>query len=109
MATRVVERLPYAVVLGAAFMQEHQSTISFGERDGYCPTPDSPEVLFSPLTVQTVTASKDDLALWTIFCAVCPSASGDKHESNFVGTEMPCCLQVADDETLNGVVMILHF
>ena len=36
---RTVRDLPYVVVLGAAFMKEHQSTISFREKEGFRPTP----------------------------------------------------------------------
>ena len=35
----VVRDLPYTVVLGAAFMKDHPSTISFREKEGFRPTP----------------------------------------------------------------------
>ena len=38
---RIVRNLPYAVVLGATFMKEYQSTISFLEKGGFGPTPES--------------------------------------------------------------------
>ena len=40
-SSRIVRNLPYTVVLGAAFMKEHQSTISVREKEGVRPTPES--------------------------------------------------------------------
>ena len=49
-SSRVVRDLPYAVVLGAAFMKEHHSTISFRDKEGFKPTPESTWVPFSSHT-----------------------------------------------------------
>ena len=38
---RIVRDLPYAVVLGAAFMKEYHSTINFRDKEGFKPTPES--------------------------------------------------------------------
>ena len=44
----IVRDLPYAVVLGSAFMNEHHSTVSFREKEGFSPTPESAWMPFSP-------------------------------------------------------------
>ena len=56
---RIVSDLLYAVVLGAAFMKEHQSTISFHNREGFRPTPESTWMSFSSHTTNSTTSSKD--------------------------------------------------
>ena len=44
---RGVRDLPYAVVLGAAFLKEHPSTTSFREKEGFRLTPESTWTSFS--------------------------------------------------------------
>ena len=44
----IVRDLPYAVVLGSAFMNEHHSTVSFREKEGFSPTPEYAWMPFSP-------------------------------------------------------------
>ena len=56
---RIVRDLPYAVVLGAAFMKEHHSTISFREKKRFRPTPELTWVSFSSHTTNSTTSSKD--------------------------------------------------
>ena len=87
-------------------MQEHRRTISFGGREGFRPTPDSPWVPFSALAAQAATASKDiyepsfELSVpWRLVA----SAIKDQVE-----TDIPCDLWVVDDEALGGFVEILN-
>ena len=46
-AVRVVPELLCALVLGAAFMRKHRSIISFDEKEGFGPTPESTWVSLS--------------------------------------------------------------
>ena len=55
-------------------MKEHHNTISFREKEGFRPTPESAWVPFSSYTTNSATSSKDVTAAWTSFCAVRPPA-----------------------------------
>ena len=44
MTVRVVEGLPYGLILGAAFLREHESVLNFAEGGGFKPAPESPWV-----------------------------------------------------------------
>ena len=107
-AARVVEGLPYAVGLKVALMLKHRSIVSFGERLVFRSSPNLPWIPFSPLATQAATASKAFSAMGGTFCAVYLPAPGDERESSPVKTEIPCCLQVPDNETLDGIVTMLH-
>ena len=69
---QVVRDLPRAVVLDAAFMKEHQSTISFREKGGFRSTPESTWAPFSSHTTNSATSPKDVTAAWTAICTVRP-------------------------------------
>ncbi|CAM9872207.1 unnamed protein product [Choristocarpus tenellus] len=43
---RVVEGLPYGMVLGAAFCRQNKSVLSFREGEGFRPAPNSPWIPF---------------------------------------------------------------
>lgn len=45
-SVRVVDRLPYGLIVGAAFMRKNGSVISFLDDDGFKPSPGSPWVPF---------------------------------------------------------------
>ena len=68
---RVVKGLPYAMVLGAAFMTDHQSIISFDGEEGFRPTPFSSWVPFAPKEVGEA-ATESMYAEWDHNCAVIP-------------------------------------
>ena len=103
---RVVRDLPYAVVLGAAFMKEHHSTISFREKEGFKPTPESTWVPFSSHTTNSATSSKDITAAWTSFCAVRPLADDGPDPDN--PRRIPKCFAEANEDSLDQVVDHLY-
>ena len=103
---RVVRDLPYAIVLGAAFMREHHSIISFREKEGFKPTPESTWVSFSSHTTNSATSSKKVTAAWTSFCAVRPIADSDPDPDN--PQHIPRCLAEANEDSLDQVVDHLH-
>ena len=100
---RIVRDLPYAVVLGAAFMKEHQSTISFREKEGSRPTPEPTLAPFFSHSTNSATSSKDVTATWTAFCAVRSPAD---HNPNSDGPRhiVPKCFAEANDDSLDQVV-----
>ena len=92
---RVVEDLPYGLIIGAAFLGMHDSIISFAADGGFKPAPESPWVPFISSTgassskaaeqnavswqasVQTSEAEVEAVAMvnratWEEFCAVKP-------------------------------------
>ena len=100
---RIVGDLPYAVVLGASSMKEHQRTISFRENEGFRPTPESTRVPFSRHTTNSATASKDVTAAWTAFCAIRTTADNDPNledPRHFISK----CLTEANEDSLDQVV-----
>ena len=103
---RVVRDLPCAVVLGAAFMKEHHSTISFREKEGFKPTPESTWVHFSSHTTNSATSSKDATAAWTSFCAVRPAADDSPDPDN--PQYIPKCFDEVSEDSLDQVVDHLH-
>lgn len=46
LTVRVVDSLPYGLIMGAAFLREKGSVINFGNHGGFKPTPSSPWVPF---------------------------------------------------------------
>ena len=106
--TRVVEILPYAVVLGVLLMQKHQSIISFNKRASARRHTHSLWSSFSPLAVQVAMALKNFAAMWIIFCAVCPLIPGNECKLNPVNMEKYHHLHVAEGGTLDGVVALLY-
>ena len=104
---RVVRDLPYAVVLGAAFMKKHHSTIIFQEKEGFKPTPESTWVPFSSHTTNSATSSKDITAAWTSFCAVRLPAAKDL-DTDDPRHVIPKCLAEAYEDSLDQVVDHLH-
>ena len=66
---RVVKGLPYAMVLGAAFMKDNRSIISFDGEEGFRPTPSSSWVPFAPKEVGEAAAGAM-CAEWDHYCAV---------------------------------------
>ena len=104
---RIIRDLPYAVVLGAAFMKEHHSTIRFREEEGFRPTPESTWVPFSSHTTNSATSSKDITAAWTSFCAVRLPADNDT-KPNYPRHVIPKCLAEAKEDSLDQVVDHLH-
>ena len=68
----VVKGLPYAMMLGAAFMKDNRSIISFDSEEGFRPTPSSSWVLFAPKEVREAAAGAM-CAEWDHYCAVKPS------------------------------------
>ena len=103
---RVVRDLPYAVVPGAAFMKEHHSTISFREKEGFKPTPESTWVPFSSHTTNSATSSNDITAAWISFCAVRPPADDSSDSDN--PQHIPKCFDEASEDSLEQVVDHLH-
>ena len=49
---RVVEGLPYGLILGAAFLRQHNSVLNFAEGRGFKPAPESPWVKHGNAFVQ---------------------------------------------------------
>ena len=96
---RDVRDLLYAVVLGAAFMKRHHSTISFREKEGFKPTPESTWVPFSSHTTNSATSSKDITAAWTSFCAVRPPADDSPDPES--PQRIPKCFDEASEDSLN--------
>ena len=104
-SSRVVRDLPYAVVLGAAFMKGHHSTISFRDKEGF-PTPESTWVPFSSHTANSATSSKNITAAWTSFCAVRPPADDGPDPDN--PQRIPKYFAEASEDSLDQVVDYLH-
>ena len=102
--SRVVEDIPYGLIIRAAFLRKHGSIISFAAGGGFKPTPGSPWVPFISSTgasnskpaekkavswqasVQTSEADVEAMAMvnratWAQFCAVkLPHGEGDPEE-----------------------------
>ena len=74
---RVVKGLPFEMVLGAAFMTDNQSIISFDGEEGFRPTPSSAWVPFTPKEVGEAAAGAM-CGEWDRYCEVKPST--DEHE-----------------------------
>ena len=72
---RVVRDLPYAAVRGAAFMEEHQCTTSFREKEDLKATPESTWVPFSSHSTNSAMSSKDVTAARTALCAIRPTTN----------------------------------
>ena len=104
---QVVRDLPYVVVLGAAFIKEHHSTIRFREKEGFRPTPESTWVPFFSHTTNLATSSKDITADWASFCAVRPPADNDTNP-NDPRHAIPKCLADASENSLHQAVDHLH-
>ena len=100
---RIVRDLPYAVVLGAAFMKEYQSTISFLDEERFRPTPELTWVPFSSHTTNSATSSKDVAAAWTAFCAIRPPAYSDPNPDD-PRHVISKCLAEANEDSLDQVV-----
>ena len=99
---RIVLDLPYTVVLGAAFIKEHQSTISCREKEGLRRTPKSTWVHFSFHTTSSATSSKDVTAAWTAFCAIRRTADNDPNLED-PRHVIPKCLAEANKDSLDQV------
>ena len=104
---RVVRDLPYAVVLGTAFMKENKSVLSFNENEGFKPTPDSTWVPFSPHIAGAAKSSKEVSAAWDDFCAVRPAEAQKLDHSSFPD-DTPQPLLKANEETLDEIVASLR-
>ena len=76
---RVVKRRLYAMVLGAAFMTDNRSIISFDGEEGFRPTPSSSWVPFDPKEVGEA-AEGALYAKWDHYCAVKPSTDEQEPE-----------------------------
>ena len=76
---RVVKGLPYAMVLGAAFMTNNRSIISFDGEKGFRPTLSSSWVPFAPKEVREAAAGAM-YAEWDHDCAVKPSTDEQEPE-----------------------------
>ena len=76
---RVVKGLPYGMVLGAAFMTDHRSIISFDGEEGFRLTPSSSWVPFAPKEVGEAAAGAM-YAEWDRYCAVKPSTDEQEPE-----------------------------
>ena len=79
---RVVKGLPYAMVLGAAFMTDHRSIISFDGEEGFRPTPSSSWVPFAPKEVGEAAAGAM-YAEWDHYCAVKNHRQTSKNRKNW--------------------------
>ena len=79
MKFRVVKGLSYAMVLGAAFMTDHRSIISFEGEEDFRPTRSSPWVPFAPEEVGEAVAGAM-YAEWDHYCAVKPSTDEQEPE-----------------------------
>ena len=95
-----VRDLPYAVVLGAAFVKEHHSTIRLREKEEFRPTPEWTWVPFSSHTINSAMSSKDITAAWTSFCAVRPPAENDTNLDD-PRHVIPKCLDEANEDSLD--------
>ena len=104
---RIVRGLPYAVVLGAAFMKGHHSTIRFREKEGFRPTPELIWVSFSSRTTNSATSSKDITAAWTSFCAIRPPTDNDPNPDD-PRHVIPKCLVEANKDSPDQVVDHLY-
>ena len=104
---RVVRDLPYAVVLGAAFMKENKSVLSFNENEGFKPTPDSTWVPFSPHIAGAAKSSKEVSAAWDDFCAGRP-AEAQKSDHRSFPDGIPQPLLKTNEETLDEIVASLR-
>ena len=100
---RIVRDLPYAVVIGAAFMKEHHSTISFREKEGFRRTPESTWVPFSSHTTNSATSSKHITAASTYFCALRSPADNDPNPGK-PRHVIPKCRAEANKDSLEQVV-----
>ena len=100
---QLVRDLPYAVVLGAAFMQKHQGAISFREKKGFRPTSKSTWTPFSLIITKSAALSKDVTAAWTAFCTVRSTADNDPNleDSRYAISK---CLAKANEDSLGQVV-----
>ena len=76
---RVVKGLPYATVLGAAFMKDNRSIISVDGEEGFRPTPSSSWVPFAPKEVGEAAAGAM-CAEWDHYCAVKPPTDKQERE-----------------------------
>ena len=76
---RVVKGLLYAMVLGAAFMKDNRSILSFDGEKGFRPTPSSAWVPSAPKEVGEATAAAM-CAEWDHYCAVKPSKDEQEPE-----------------------------
>ena len=76
---RGVKGLPYAMVLGAAFMTDNRRIISFDGEEGFRPTPSSLWVPFAPKEVGEAAAGAM-CAEWDHYCAVKPSTDEQEPE-----------------------------
>ena len=76
---RVVKGLPYAMVLGAAFMTDNRSIIGFDGEEGSRPTPSSSWVPFAPKEVGEA-APRAMYAEWDHYCTVKPSMDEQEQE-----------------------------
>ena len=98
---RVVKDLPYRLIIGAVFLRENASVISFAAGGGYKPSPESPWVPFISSTgglswrkiggevvgwraesrrgnAKVQVAAMKNGATWEHFCAVKPSEEQEK-------------------------------
>ena len=98
---RVVEGLPYGLILGAAFLRQHNSVLNFAEGRGFKPAPESPWVpLRSIAGCSTLSERKTagwkatprknrdtstatlgtEAKAWERFCAVVPPSTEEEPE-----------------------------
>lgn len=63
---RVVEKLPYGFILGAAFLRKHGSIINFGNEGGFKPTPSSPWVPFLTQGEPEIIVSRKQVKGWKV-------------------------------------------
>ena len=76
---RVVRGPPCAMVLGAAFMKDNRSILSFDGEEGFRPTPSSAWIPFAPKEVEEAAAGAM-CAEWDHYCAVKPSTDEQEPE-----------------------------
>ena len=79
-AVRIVEGLPYGLILGARFFYANKSILNFGTDEGFKPTLASPWV---PFLDRNMTASNSP-SYWDNFCAFSPMIH-DGHMPNNLG------------------------
>ena len=84
-------------------MKEHQSTISFREKEGFRSTSESTWVSPSSHTTNSATSSKDVTTAWTAFCAIRPTVDNDPNLED-PRHAIPKCLVVANEKSLDQVV-----
>ena len=89
-------------------MKEHQSTISFREKEGFRPALESTWVPFSSHTTNSATPPKGVTAAWTAFCAIRPTADNDPNLED-PRHAIPKCLAEANEDSLDQVVDHLCF